>query len=47
MNKVKLALEKIKKALNRLDEVVQMPLDQQYMMVDATIQRFEFAIELF
>lgn len=47
MNKVNLAFEKTKKALLRFDEVVQMPLDAQRMIIDATIQWFEFSIELF
>lgn len=34
-------------ALDRLQEVLDMPLDEHRVVLDATIQRFEFTFELF
>lgn len=35
------------RALKKLDEVCAKPLDEEKIMIDATIQRFEFTYELF
>jgi len=45
--KVRQSLSNLKKALNRLQEVVDQENDAQGILVDAAIQRFEFSIELF
>ena len=34
-------------AISRLEEAVVMPLDEHRIIIDATIQRFEFTFELF
>ncbi|MDK3160665.1 hypothetical protein QPK87_29520 [Kamptonema cortianum] len=34
-------------ALGRLKEILDAPLDERRFIMDATIQRFEFCIELF
>lgn len=45
--KIELRLEKLKKALSRLENIAFEPIDKNRANVDATIQRFEFTIELF
>lgn len=45
--KVRQSLANLKKALNRLQAVVDQEDDEQGILVDATIQRFEFSVELF
>lgn len=35
------------KALDRLDDILKAPLDEKDYVLDATIQRFEFCVELF
>lgn len=42
-----MSLEQLGNALKRLGEALQKPLDSDNMNRDATIQRFEFTIELF
>ena len=42
----RLSIEKLEKALSRLEEVVSIK-DANPLLTDATIQRFEFCIELF
>ncbi|MCA0972218.1 nucleotidyltransferase substrate binding protein [Halobacillus litoralis] len=44
--KLKRSLENLERALDRLDEALQED-DTNSLIVDATIQRFEFTIELF
>ena len=39
--------QKVEKALKALEVVVQKPMDEDRRNIDATIQRFEFTIELF
>lgn len=39
--------QKVEKALKALEVVVQKPMDEDRTKIDATIQRFEFTIELF
>ncbi|HUX78300.1 MAG TPA: HI0074 family nucleotidyltransferase substrate-binding subunit [Alphaproteobacteria bacterium] len=39
--------EDLGRALERLNEILQKPLDEHRYIIDATIQRFEFCIELF
>ena len=43
----KTSFEKLGKALLRLEEVLNEPLDKEEFVLDATIQRFEFSVELF
>ena len=43
----KRSLENLGKALTRLGEVLHEPLEKNDYVLDATIQRFEFVIELF
>jgi nucleotidyltransferase substrate binding protein (TIGR01987 family) len=45
--KITLAYTKLKRALKALDLMASRPLDKDRGNVDATIQRFEFTIELF
>ncbi len=45
--KITLAYTKLKRALKALDLMASQPLDKDRGNVDATIQRFEFTIELF
>jgi len=45
--KIRLAYTKLNRALNALDLMASLPLDKNRANVDATIQRFEFTIELF
>jgi nucleotidyltransferase substrate binding protein (TIGR01987 family) len=44
---IKTAFERLQRALAALQEAVQAPMDAQGLLRDATIQRFEFTIELF
>ena len=46
-NKILLRYQKLGKALNALERVVDKPVDLERTYVDSTIQRFEFTIELF
>lgn len=41
------SFEALGDALERLEEVIDMPLDDRRIIADATIQRFEFTFELF
>lgn len=41
------SFESLGEALTRLEEVLAMPLDEKRIVLDATIQRFEFTFELF
>lgn len=45
--KVELAVAKVQKALSSLENVAERPMQDDEINVDATIQRFEFTIELF
>ena len=45
--KITLAYTKLNRALKALDLMASLPLDKNRGNVDATIQRFEFTIELF
>jgi hypothetical protein len=45
-SQMKATLESLGKALDRLEEALEQPLENA-LAVDATIQRFEFTIELF
>ena len=45
--KTKLSFDLLGKALDRLYEILQRPLDADRANIDASIQRFEFCIELF
>ncbi|WPY01397.1 Nucleotidyltransferase substrate binding like protein [Candidatus Trichorickettsia mobilis] len=45
--KIKLAFVKLQKALYALEIIAKKPLDEDRRNIDATIQRFEFTIELF
>lgn len=44
---LKLAFDKVEKALSALEVMIHEPMHENRMNVDATIQRFEFSIELF
>lgn len=46
-DKRELSLEQLNNALNRLGEVLKKPLEDDDIVLDATIQRFEFSVELF
>ena len=39
-------LQKLNNTLNRLEEILEQPLEEHDFILDATIQRFEFCIEL-
>lgn len=45
--KIELRLEKLKKALTSLETIINEPIDKNRANIDASIQRFEFVIELF
>ena len=45
--KIELTFSKVQKALVALENVAQKPMQDDEIIVDATIQRFEFTIELF
>ncbi len=45
--KIELAFSKVQKALSALEVVAQKPMQDDEIIIDATIQRFEFTIELF
>ncbi len=45
--KINLAFKKLEKALNALEAMAQEPMQTNRGNIDATIQRFEFTIELF
>ena len=45
--KTKQSIENLKRALSRLEEAVKTPTEQNSLLIDGTIQRFEFCIELF
>lgn len=47
MTKADFSLEKLGKALDRLGEVLEMPLDAKGVIRDSAIQRFEMVIELY
>jgi nucleotidyltransferase substrate binding protein (TIGR01987 family) len=46
MSKIALKRDKFKRALNALEAIYQLAPDQDRVLVDATIQRFEFSFEL-
>jgi nucleotidyltransferase substrate binding protein (TIGR01987 family) len=46
-NELKLSFDKLEKALKSLETMVNEPMHANRMNIDATIQRFEFSIELF
>lgn len=41
------SFEALGDALNRLEEALEIPLDKHRIVIDASIQRFEFTFELF
>lgn len=41
------SFESLGDALSRLEEAINLPLDDRRIILDATIQRFEFTFELF
>ncbi len=45
--KLKLAFEKLARALVKLEQMAALPLDLDRAYIDSTIHRFEFVIELF
>ncbi len=45
--KTKLSFQQLEKALKRFEEILRRPADSDRANVDASIQRFEFSIELF
>lgn len=45
--KTRLSFDQLGKSLDRLHEMLQRPLDTDRANIDASIQRFEFCIELF
>ena len=45
--KIKLAFAKLEKALNALEIIASKPMQEDRSNIDATIQRFEFTVELF
>jgi len=45
--KMALVAKELEKALKKLEEAVQEPTDGKRFIIDSTIQRFEFSIELF
>jgi nucleotidyltransferase substrate binding protein (TIGR01987 family) len=45
--KIKNKIKNLSNALARLEEVCQQPLDKNNIVLDATVQRFEFTYELF
>lgn len=45
--KIKLGFTKLNKALMALEQMVEKPMQSDRSNIDATIQRFEFSIELF
>lgn len=44
--KVKDSFLKTQKAINRLEEMLAQPIDEHRAVIDSTIQRFEFSLEL-
>lgn len=46
-SKLELAQSKLANALERLEELMDDPIDSHKAIIDATIQRFEFTFELF
>lgn len=46
-NKTRLTFQKLSNALQRLEEILEEPEDPKRASIDASIQRFEFCIELF
>jgi hypothetical protein len=46
-SKIKLGFVKLQKALYALEVIATKPLDEDRRNIDATIQRFEFTVELF
>lgn len=46
-DRIKQKFENLDNALIKLQEILQMPLDKHSIVLDATIQRFEFNYELF
>lgn len=46
-HKIEHRLEKLQKALSKLEEIAFDPVDKKRSNIDATIQRFEFTTELF
>lgn len=47
MKKSNTSLEKLGRALDRLEEILKEPLDKHDFVLDAAVQRFEFVIELY
>ncbi len=45
--KTKFSFRQLEKALQRFDEILHKPVDVDRVTIDASIQRFEFCIELF
>ena len=45
--KTKQSIENLKRALSRLEQAIKTPTEQNSLLIDGTIQRFEFCIELF
>lgn len=45
--KLKLSFDKLNNALKSLEAILSIPLDQNQAVMDATIHRFEFTIELY
>lgn len=45
--KTKIKSEQLKNALDRLNEIINIPIGPHRAEIDASIQRFEFCIELF
>ena len=45
--KTQLTFTKLNKALSRLEEILKKPMEADRSNIDASIQRFEFTIELF
>ena len=41
------SFDRLEKALNALQRIIEMPIDEERAYIDAAIQRFEFTIELF
>ncbi len=47
VEKIQQSLQNLRRAIAALEKVLQMPLDDDNIVLDSTIQRFEFSIELF
>lgn len=45
--KTKQSIENLKRAFSRLGDAIKTPAEQNSLLIDGTIQRFEFCIELF